>query len=331
MTANKAGSDLVLKVKDIRLLRVCRDYLVKRGMLDGSQSRWSDAEGYASDIIKCVLWVIKDSEVRDDFIREMTSHAKSQCVSSDSVEWLERSDKACCWLWLKIRMGRFYDYINTPLDSNGRVMGSTFHSNYFTGVGGCYNPFGYKELGFDFMPEPSSHDTRLRLVIEYLDRFSDDFDYKSELLSYAHKEWADLSMCVDPLKWVDRKDEEQCEWVWDYFYSNVILSYKWFFIDGVYITLPTTPGEKYLFSYAFFHNWIVPSAEKELLVNKMKNAWGQKKFRRKKATKRSINTYIDVGVGKKLDELVFHYDLTIHRTIEMLIKKEYERLKDKGI
>lgn len=331
MAVHKSGDELLLKVKDIRLLRVCRDYLVKRGMLDGSQPHWPSVEGYINDINQCMSECIKSTDMRNVFISKMVSYAKSQCFSSDDVKWLRECEQACCWLWLKIRLGRFYNYFNAPLNLKGYPVGTTAHLNFFNDNVVQWMPFCYKELAFDCMPEPSSHDARLRLVIEYLDRFSDDFDYKSELLSSAHKEWANLSVGVDHLKWVDRRDEEQCEWVWDYFHSNILLKYEWFFIDGVYITLPTTPGEKYIFSYAFFHNWVVSNAERELFVSKVKNAWGQKKFRRKKANKRSINTYIDVDVGKKLDELVFYYDLTIHRTIEMLIKKEYERLKDKGI
>lgn len=331
MAAHTTGGDPLLKIKDITLLKVCRDYLVRVGMLNGSETCWPNVEGYVNDINWSVHRYIKNTEMRNEFIGQVISNAKSQCFSSDSVNWLRESPEACCWLWVKIRVGCFHDYFRRHHVNDDYVSGSTMHTKYGSVEKIIWEPLGYKNLGFDIMPEPSSHEARLRLVIEYLNRFSDDFEYKSKLLSSAHIEWTNIYTRNDQLRWLDRENEEQCEWVWDYIYSNILVKYKWDFIDDIYITPPTVPHEKYLYSYAFFYNWFVPSSDKELFVYKIKNAWGQKKFRKKKAAKRSINTYIDVEVGKKLDELVGHYDLTIHRTLEMLIKREYERLKGKGI
>ena len=303
--------DGLVKNRDINVLRVFRDYMLRSNMLRGVV-HWDDAEYYISEINRELPKFHPDMLARDKFIGDVLTWCRSHCVSKNDVDWLDSDDKACAWFWLSRLVSGCHG----------------IHQNYMNYFSRLY---GYNELGFNLVPVPSSHKDRMSLVIEYLDRVTFDVKIRDQIIVDAKKQWLIIFNSSDLLKWVNRKDEDQCAWVWSCLRKEVVPQLHSTGWNGFGELLPMNPSEMYLFSYAIFYFWSGSAAEKELLVRKMKNAWGQKKFRKKKDGKRSINTYVDVEIGKKLDELVFHYDLTIHRTIEMLIKKEYERLKDKGI
>ncbi|WP_458735382.1 hypothetical protein [Zobellella taiwanensis] len=306
--------DGILKNRDIRILRVFSDRLFMHKMVGGIV-RWDTAERYIFEINKVLLACFPDVFERDRFIRDELNWCRSHLVSKNDVSWIENDDKACVWLWL-VRVVLGY-----------RVPSDDCQNNYA-------RTYNHSELGFTSTFSPFSHKERVSMMVEYLDRISGDTAIRNKVIADLRRNWTIVVNSRELLKWVDRDDEEQCEWLWGCLKKELV---PYLFSGGVnnpfpaVNLLPVGSSEMYLFSYAVFYAWQGAGAEKELFVRKIKNAWGQKKFRKKKAAKRSINTYIDPVVGKKLDELVFHYDLSIHRTIEMLIKKEYERLKGKGV
>ncbi|WMC11500.1 hypothetical protein PU634_03825 [Oceanimonas pelagia] len=304
-------------------------------MVDDISFRGGDIDRYLFDINNTISGYFSDEFDRGEFIDKMLSICKSQCVSESDVAWLNNDDKACIWYWLKILTCLPASESRMPVSAFSKmVQQGVIDSHRNNGPNKrvlSYKVFYFDELGLTHIPTPSSHEDRVRVLIEYLDRFSVDYNYKNKMMADLKDEWSVIVNRKDPFKWVDREDEEQCDWVWSYLSSEVVPRFDFNDVFNLNSLLPISSGERYLFSYGLFHNWSAHPSEKDLLIVKMKNAWGQKKFRRKKSAKRSINTYIDPVVGKKLDELVFHYDLSIHRTIEMLIKKEYERLKGKGI
>ena len=60
-------------------------------------------------------------------------------------------------------------------------------------------------------------------------------------------------------------------------------------------------------------------------LNKMKDAWSQKKSRDRNNGKKSYNFVMDKGIKSKLGAIAKHHKKTINETIQLLIEERYKQ------
>lgn len=67
------------------------------------------------------------------------------------------------------------------------------------------------------------------------------------------------------------------------------------------------------------------SAEGHEILNKMKDAWSQKRSRDKNNGKKSYNFVMDKGIKNKLGAIAKHHKKTINETMQLLIEERYKQ------
>jgi hypothetical protein len=64
---------------------------------------------------------------------------------------------------------------------------------------------------------------------------------------------------------------------------------------------------------------------KALLIDKMKKAWSQKKFREKSNGKKPYSISMTQNTKQKLNALAEEHEMKINEMVELLIQNEYQR------
>lgn len=239
----------------------------------------------------------------------------SQLTSSDFSLLNKNTKRACNWAWLFLHKQTIaYDndrYNNSPFEDGVKRV----------------SPRRYR-----------SHSPRLRLDAKSLEAHPNNINERISaikdafLFSEVDKEgqiqiielmkhiWLEIFQHNHLGDWLKQKDTEQCDWAWNYIKNSE---------HSRYFTTwpPINHDEKYFAIQAVFDHGSWENPDKvNLLLNSMKKAWSQKKFRDKSEGKKPYSVTMTTKTKDRLDELVLHHELKITDIIERLIKEEYEKV-----
>ncbi|HDL8369350.1 TPA: hypothetical protein ACGUO4_000929 [Yersinia enterocolitica] len=302
---------IILKEKDknlsIRIYRYCIYYIRVHGFYISYPARESTSEYtyiIKSTLEKCDGIRLSDGSIisNDAFIDKMIQHARVMVSISDKdFEWLENSDRACMYMWIVIRNG-FPDK-----EQNNRP---TYESLYLS-----ENPF--------------SHQNRLDAIRNFYDRIEMSPSSKINSLEISKATWIRKSNEPSYFKKLDKKNEELCQWAWQYLSEKLKERAEkcgWSYINTSAGRLsPMSDHEKYLSIYGVLDTWGDSSEFKELLLLKMNKTMSQKRYRSSMVEKKIITTTLRSDTRNKLDAIATKRGIRVSEVLEWLICNEYEQ------
>jgi hypothetical protein len=165
-------------------------------------------------------------------------------------------------------------------------------------------------------------------IITFFDNRSCSRSEKDSIHIELKERWNTFFHTGEKFRWLDRSNEIQVKWAWDYLKSvsisfNISLPF-----DNVSILRET---DIYASLIVAFDQWYIPLETKKKLIGKMKKALSQKKLRDKlKKTKNKNSCKIDINedVKNTLTDLAKFHKMKINQTLEYIINKEFERVCD---
>lgn len=233
-------------------------------------------------------------------------------IPLDEFNWVKTSERGCYWLWgcLRFSLHDFTDVVQNSI-----------------------SPDNAKSSLYEFFKlncTPTNTSERFELILEFFDRLRPNGFYdKINFLHKSKSEWQDKYLSSDVLKWLEKDNFAQCDWVWDYFLKAQKSDDLIAFWDGsarspAQFLKPLTSDDKYLAIYASYDLWDAHKDTKTLFLKNINKAWSQKKLRDNREGKKSLNTYLRSEVKDQLDELSRCYEKSKQVVLEMLIENEYK-------
>ena len=119
------------------------------------------------------------------------------------------------------------------------------------------------------------------------------------------------------LKWIDKRNKQQLEWINQYLKKHAPFSYL--------NELNPTGFEIYFQDNSMpFPISVLISDKLKLFINKMRAAWRQKVFRSKKNGKRTYSFVMSTDIGKRLKTLAGEKN-SIRETLEFIINERFDK------
>ena len=130
------------------------------------------------------------------------------------------------------------------------------------------------------------------------------------------------------LSWIEKGNRDQSLCLKKYISTNKL-------IDNFIKVRPKCLDKEellYIVVPALIYSMEIDDAERELLIIKMRQAWGQVKYRKKikKENKVNFNFVTDKRTKEKLKKLSCVYDLTMNETLDRLINAAYQSSSKKN-
>ncbi|HCB1597116.1 TPA: hypothetical protein MYP09_003393 [Citrobacter farmeri] len=145
---------------------------------------------------------------------------------------------------------------------------------------------------------------------------------KKSIIDSIYNTCYKISGEIRPLHWLDKKDDDQCQWACDY----ILQKYK---PECIYVDSPDNTHERYLLTQGLFSLMVATGHESEwrLFLTDINRAWSQKKHRISKKEQSPLNTYLDKKTKDKLKVLCVKEGVSIQTMLSHLIINEYDKMK----
>lgn len=257
---------------------------------------------------------------RSALLDYLTLACKENIISDDHFLWFVNSERATFWLWgytAKLNEDARMQGINSFLDKNN------------------YESVGLKTI-------PSSHKSRVNLIIEYFDRitieaiqkipnlhYSGDKLEKLDFIFFLMLKWNEIKN-KEVLKWLP-DDDNVIQWAWDRLTEEQLVQKKtkksdiyeprvtkWF--------IPANKSERKIALIGAIDLWDdAPDTKKLFLIN-LNKSWTQRRLRKNREDKKVLNTYLNHETKLKLDNISKMNKMTISDTLEFIINNYHDSL-----
>ncbi|MCM2680970.1 hypothetical protein [Echinimonas agarilytica] len=255
-------------------------------------------------------WIREDQKApRSQDVAEAHNKAVSGLLSDDELEWIDiENPRQCNWL-------------STYLEK----LAPADYEDLFAGEIEL-NQVRLRHSLLNRKPIPSLYSERVKSIFAFFDRVHRSrysIDQKREINALYRRAWGELSSKRKLDKWLKPKDEEQLEWVIEY-YNKHSDKYKGSYNCLRFIDL-FEPKAKYWGLVLLFDLW-TDSSDRTLFIKQMKNSWNQKKHKKALGDKKIYSIPLSPDTKDMLDEIVEMKESKIYLEIERMIKKTHEEL-----
>ncbi|HHF2920814.1 TPA: hypothetical protein ACPJ0H_004349 [Vibrio diabolicus] len=226
-------------------------------------------------------------------------------ISRRELSFIDNSDPA------SIAIPYIFLYIH-DFKENGDIIprfGTTritdkFGLEYFVDVIDAYRTQDMLEVFFDYNENSDIDSGIKRKVNNEIAKFYEK--YKSE----------------NKISWIEKGNRDQALWLKKYISNNEL-------IEKITKRIPKCLNKEELIHVtvpSLIYSMDMEDAERELLIIKMRQAWGQVKYRNKikKENKVNFNFVTDKRTKEKLKKISHVYDLTMNETLDRLINAAYQ-------
>ena len=287
----------LIKTKDERLLIYYENYIFKHLNIDIKNR----GDTYINEAVDKYFENINE---HNQFICDMESSAKQYILPKEKFDWIKVDERHCFFIWLSVR-NRYNPDLTVSQYRDKRIKWN--------------EQTLYDQMRLDI--NPASTKARYESIIRFFDTLGASVNDIELYFSFLKEALNNINSYS--FTWLDEKDEEQCQWAWDYIKKSD---------NGIYnryIQTPIGENERYLFVIASFDYWYAHADTKLRFLDKMRNAWMQKKHRSKqvKENRKPLNTNLDEEVKKRLNLLAKLQNKTISETLEDMINQAYEEHK----
>ncbi len=232
-------------------------------------------------------------------------------ISSRDLSFIDNSDP------VSIAIPYMFLYIHN-LKENGDIIprfGLTritdkFELGYFVDIIEAYKIQDMLEVFFDYNENSNIDSGIKRKVNNEITKIYDK--YKSE----------------NKFSWIEKGNRDQTLWLKKYISNNEL-------IETITREIPKCLNKEeliYVTVPSLIYSMDMEDAERELFIIKMRQAWGQVKYRNKikKENKVNFNFVTDKKTKEKLKKISRVYDLTMNETLDRLINAAYQSSSQKN-
>ncbi|RBP83919.1 hypothetical protein EBI01_09345 [Marinomonas rhizomae] len=232
-----------------------------------------------------------------NFATQIRTAFKASQLPSNYFRWIDKKDERLCnWAW---------SYLKTLTKSSELETHPT------------------KENPFSLLSEKPFNTERTNSADRYLDIL--DAFYKGEadtqqqqnLLEELKIKWQEIRFNETIVNWLEENNPAQWVWAWSYL-QNITqrpLKQAW---------IPSTEAEKKAAVIATID--LSDNVDrKALIIDKMKKAWSQKKFREKSSGRKPYSISMTLNTKQKLNALAEEKNMKINEMVEHLVRNEYKK------
>lgn len=168
---------------------------------------------------------------------------------------------------------------------------------------------------------PSSHEDAITKIKNFFDNMQTTNKAAMEIMRDLKNKWDIFNgEFKSPLKWLSNNDTKQCEWAWEFIKDKIYTHFE---------LKPRVAYEYYICTLVTLMVGTNITNDKKYIISNMSKANSQRKFRATVKDKETVNTYIDRKSKKNLDTIKQKKGMSMSKTIEYLIEKEFMSLNEK--
>lgn len=168
---------------------------------------------------------------------------------------------------------------------------------------------------------PSNHEDAITKIKKYFDDMQTTNKAAMEIMRDLKSKWDKFNgEFKSPLKWLSNNDTKQCEWAWEFIKDKIYTHFE---------LKPRVAYEYYICTLVKLMLGTNFTNDKKYIISNMSKANSQRKFRATVKDKETVNTYIDRKSKKNLDTIKQTKGMSMSKTIEYLIEKEFISLNKK--
>lgn len=243
--------------------------------------------------------LIKKNRAPHNFSSQMRSAFKSTQLPSQYFRWIDKKDERLCnWAWC---------YLKEKTKNNDTAAGqNAIQANLL-------ELLSEKAFG-------TERETAADRYVDILNAFfggEADAQQQEEILDHLKDKWQSIVTDISVINWVEENNPAQWHWAWSYL-QNIIqrpLDLAW---------TPANETEKKAAVIATID--LSDNVDrKALVIDKMKKAWSQKKFREKSSGKKPYSISMTLNTKQKLNALAEEKGMKINDMVEYLVRNEYKK------
>ncbi|CAK2058958.1 conserved hypothetical protein [Vibrio crassostreae] len=163
-----------------------------------------------------------------------------------------------------------------------------------------------------------------RDFINFIDAIQCEHYKKSKYISYLNRKYSESRKTFN-FHWLDNKQQQDL-WAHSYLTKQDVFKNKFRYLPAIF------SDKKYslTFMQAMFHALEVDKFEKNIILIKMKKAWGQVKYRNKIKTenKVTLNLVVDKSTSKNLKALSKEFDQPVNQIVSMMASRWVSNIEE---
>lgn len=243
--------------------------------------------------------LIKKNRAPQNFSTQMRSAFKSTQLPSSYFRWLDKKDERLCnWAWCYLKSKTK----TTETDLEKDVIKES-------------ELLLLAEKAFNIERENAA-DRQSDILTAFYDGEA-DAQQQQDILDHLKSKWQDIRTNEGITHWFEENNPSQWAWAWSYL-QNITqrpLEPAW---------IPSKDSEKKAAVIATID--LSDNVDrKALIIDKMKKAWSQKKFREKSSGKKPYSISMTLNTKQKLNALAEEKGMKINDMVEYLVKNEYQK------
>ena len=241
---------------------------------------------------------------KEKLINDLLDVTKQSLLPLAELDWIKKDERACYFVWASVQNFDFYaapDHPTNPLMQNQPITVAN-----------------YRVL--NLKANPSNSNERFDEIVKFIDRVFQPLEWQMELIEYFKKRWSSIYTSRRTLSWLNKNNEEQCRWAWEYINKPKLMGAG----PSAYRLKPTGCYEMYLAIFAALDSWDGHLDSQRLFLIDFNKAWQQKKHRDSRQGKKACNLVLREEVKQKLDELASSRGMKLNQIVEQLIENEYD-------
>jgi len=243
--------------------------------------------------------LIKKNRAPQNFSTQMRSAFKSTQLPSSYFRWLDKKDERLCnwaWCYLKGKTKKTETDLEKDVIKDSELL-------------------LLAEKAFNIERENAA-DRQSDILTAFYDGEA-DAQQQQDILDHLKSKWQDIRTNEGITHWFEENNPSQWAWAWSYL-QNITqrpLEPAW---------IPSKDSEKKAAVIATID--LSDNVDrKALIIDKMKKAWSQKKFREKSSGKKPYSISMTLNTKQKLNALAEEKGMKINDMIEYLVKNEYQK------
>ena len=243
--------------------------------------------------------LIKKNRAPQNYSTQMRSAFKSTQLPSSYFRWLDKKDERLCnWAWCYLKSKTK----TTETDLEKDVIKES-------------ELLLLAEKAFNIERENAA-DRQSDILTAFYDGEA-DAQQQQDILDHLKSKWQDIRTNEGITHWFEENNPSQWAWAWSYL-QNITqrpLEPAW---------IPSKDSEKKAAVIATID--LSDNVDrKALIIDKMKKAWSQKKFREKSSGKKPYSISMTLNTKQKLNALAEEKGMKINDMVEYLVKNEYQK------
>ncbi|WP_111637198.1 hypothetical protein [Marinomonas shanghaiensis] len=243
--------------------------------------------------------LVKKNRAPKNFASQMRSAFKSTQLPTSHFRWIDKKDERLCnWVWCYLK--------SHTKKRDASQEHETTQENKFVML---------SDKAFS-----TERDNVTDRVMDILNAFYDgeaDAQQQQDLLDDLKAKWQSIRFNETIVHWFEENNPSQWAWAWSYL-QNITqrpLEQAW---------IPTSNAEKKAAVIATID--LSDNVDrKALVIDKMKKAWSQKKFREKSSGKKPYSISMTLNTKQKLNALAEEKNMKINEMVEYLVRNEYKK------